>query len=1329
MTVASHDDPEARKLRVLAIGIGEFGGDGDSEEGPGDRSLPFAAERADEVAAALSGFGYQRHVPETGSDLSGNAIEELIRGAFDGLGADDLLVVHVVSHGYLNAAGSLCVLGPDGLEAGFNNVDSLVQRVDSDARLPRTLFLLDLCHAGSVPRAAWQLVSLKKRRAWVIAACDANASAFAGRFSRAAASVLRDGVADIGPATAFIPLRTVAREIRREVVALAARERGLSQEVTSSLVDLAEDVPDLRFFRNPRFVTAPIVQARPRVDSGVAPFLADVDEALDASHFMTRASGFGGAAAGCFSGRDDELQILSDWFDGHDSHRFRVVTGGPGAGKSALVGILVCAAHPVLHVPTRPVWRNVRRTPSVQRQFAAVHVRHRTLAEVTGSLIAQFGLSPDEPLLAQMTSLSSEVPIVVIDALDEASDPAALVSSLLLPLATAVRADRQPICRLLVAMRPWEEFAELTAAAGDGLIDLDTVPQRQLKTDLNQYVDRLLYAFPPYDEVPFAGARATFAAGVAEVLTTGDRPTGAFLVAGMYAHHLVTAYKPVAETEKAWEIARRVPRSLEDLLELDLSTRTETPWLRPILAALAHARGEGMPAVLAGAAARGLVPGVPGPTRDEIDEVVGSAGRFYLRQSTDVDGTSLYRLFHQGLADHLKARPVAGPGDFSGVPRKMFAAMLDHLDPGGWGVRRWDLAEPYLLRHAVDLARDAGAVDEMVEDAEFLVHAGPGDAPWIEERIGAPIVPVGDERRTQFAISASIAGDQRAAERFFRRPGGQGLAWSPIWSTSWRLRAPGTAAVNETVVVSAAAVGDDGIIAVAFEGQVDVLSASGVRLATLSSGWRPSRMVFGNVAGRPVLATFGDGDARLWDYRNGRQVAGLPMPDSDHDWIRASVLWGFPIDVLLPDPPGEDRAIVGGVLVSVWFTPEGGLRTRVDLAEGSGFVRCFSLGGVPHAVRWDSAGHDVTVWNLASESVVRRIVMPRPCVDVMPAGEGDLVVRTGEAVTYLRAEPPPAAARRPAAVPSPRTARFSTLDDRIKQVIEEFAASDEVRRLLGPDAVAGSAPAERWLSFHLGLLRLPPNLSAEWRSRLSLITMPQGWFTPDEGWTRLPSERGGNTILVPAFHDVPGVVASGDVPPSEKVQVVVRDPARPSRPWPRSAVRDYPEIGVVADQMLWLASADRTAMLATGQALAPATDAQDWFTKLLADRIADFNRANGGELLVYQSARVAEALRSIVHTPAPARGSWIDTRRRLPMSLVQLLAERHAPDLTVSEPRTTEMYRDVRARGMTDFQQDIAVAVTEPGDIGRVLDVLRPALLGPAGGAHRWGRVIYGRDS
>jgi hypothetical protein len=74
-------------------------------------------------------------------------------------------------------------------------------------------------------------------------------------------------------------------------------------------------------------------------------------------------SAAGRIIAGCFTGRAPQLRQLFAWMDGDGG--VTVVTGSPGAGKSALLGLLVCAAHPGLRgVPS--LTRSPRRSSTTR---------------------------------------------------------------------------------------------------------------------------------------------------------------------------------------------------------------------------------------------------------------------------------------------------------------------------------------------------------------------------------------------------------------------------------------------------------------------------------------------------------------------------------------------------------------------------------------------------------------------------------------------------------------------------------------------------------------------------------------------------------------------------------------------------------------------------------------------------------------------------------------------------------------------------------------------------------------------------------------------------
>ncbi|MGW0994550.1 AAA family ATPase [Streptomyces sp. NPDC002520] len=681
--------------------------DDDGQDGPPSLEqqeldpLAEAPRRAADVAKALARFGYRP------SSAGGDAPSSAEAGDGDPSGRiraaitmpdDDtaVLVVHLVAHGRIAASGerTLHAVGRDGRNLD-DPVVAWISLIEShpDKVRPLTLFILDLCHSGVAAELPWhhQMRTLE-RRAWVIAASGARDRAFGYRLSRATTAVLneyRDGLLRADPSRRYIPLPTVVREIKRKVARLNAEE-GLSQELAGSHVPFFDTLDHLPFFPNPEYRVGAGLSAE--LDEDLVPL---ADEALDPLHFMKRGAGAEaldrGLAQGYFRGRGKEAAELTEWFDGAGP-RFGVVTGKPGVGKSALLGVMVCAAHPALRTGTQHLWLPLPHRPAVNSRLAVVHARRRNLEEIADSLARQLGARPDDrPTggwdaegLARLAGTDPKEPAtLVLDALDEAERPADVVRALLVPLAQ--EATRGNGVRLLIGTRPEPPFGVLLdIAMRDGLlIDLNAADRDDLRTGLEAYVrDLLASGGGPYERKENAAAARELAAGIAAQLVgspgeagpADEQPLewGEFLVAGLYLRHLLTL--PVeSDPARARQLGLATPRKLTELLHLDLAGPGDRPWMRPVLAALAHAEGLGMPErVLAHAAvafapqnvavgpqAAGSEPLRPALVREALDDA-----RFYLRRDVDVDGTTLYRLFHESLAERLRADPHGlGRGD------------------------------------------------------------------------------------------------------------------------------------------------------------------------------------------------------------------------------------------------------------------------------------------------------------------------------------------------------------------------------------------------------------------------------------------------------------------------------------------------------------------------------------------------------------------------------------------------------------------------------------------------------------------------------------------
>ncbi len=698
-------DLTAGRRPVLLIGVGTF----DSPALVGEAlldddvydDLPFALSRVDELAAAFASYTVGGFEVTVLRDPDRDEVDTAVRALLDDVSAV-ARVIHVISHGRHSPQRDRVEVVARCKRPGRNNVREWVSAAQG-ARTP-TLFLVDLCGAG---RAADLSFATEPDddglMAWVLAAARADEDAMDGAFSRLAAEALIRCAAD-GLGTAvdeqFVPVDEVARWVG---------DRLKGQNMTSTKVPFHLR-PRLPFLPNPAWrADAPAARVA-RVEAGLRPFLTDA--IADAEHFRSRAGVY-------FTGRQEVLDRLVPWLDGTGDGGLWWVTGAPGAGKSALLGAVVCAAHPDLVSIAGHVRKLLDDPPKVNALLVAVHARQRSLDEIVASIATQLGLAvPAEgwtaaSLIEAIVALPAP-PVVVVDALDECADAMAVQSLLLARLAVVRRQDQQAACRLLVGARPWEQFASVRALAGDRVTDLDLIEPRLLRRDLRRFLIAML------GDVPYVERLAT---GVADRLMADHQQRleqnaadrwGQFLVAGRYGEYL--RMHPASDAAEADRLAAAVPTELPQVLELELADSPRRDTVRVVLAALAHAKGEGMPAEVVDA----VTPAI-GPT--DQGTLTGLDVRTYLRIGTDTNGTALYRLYHQGLADYLQAFPVNGTvgQDVSAqVCRALLATRA--LADGGTS---WEYAPPYLLRHAIQHAIEAGLEGMVLGDLEFLVYADP----------------------------------------------------------------------------------------------------------------------------------------------------------------------------------------------------------------------------------------------------------------------------------------------------------------------------------------------------------------------------------------------------------------------------------------------------------------------------------------------------------------------------------------------------------------------------------------------------------------------------
>lgn len=571
---------KAGRYAVLSLGIPLV----PTEDGTSPRFelqlLERAPEHASNVAQILQEFRYEQHLhPVTNGPVDHAELVEraVVRDDID------VLIVHIVGHGELaeDRSEKLYVLDSDG-ERLSQPVTAWINRIEDHPgrHRPVTLFILDVCYAGEVAVTSWHArMDVAKRRAWVLAASGPKDKAFGYRLSRAVVHVLqkyRDREIRFDPSVQYIPQSTVYQEIERTVNDLIVEDKGLPQSIITSLVPGHADLSHLPFFPNPSF-------GQPQNDglsAKLPPEIAKLaDWAWDPEHFMRRGGGAEPVGrdwrGGYFSGREEELQELSSWFDDETAAPgLRVVTGKPGAGKSALIGVLVCAAHPALRPHTTSLWHKLgRAAPGMNDRVAVIHARRLGLDQITTSLAHQLRVicgtnsgseasqsetspaSPADHLLSLLPEHGRPV-TVIVDALDEAVRPDDISSALLVPLAEKAQAHGSRL-RLLIGTREDSRFRQLLtlARSQNACTDLSSASPESVCKGLITYVELLLTADGPYAHGSRRLAREALATAIAERLTgldgqggpaeqTEDLQCGEFLAAGLYVHYLLAATRP-----------------------------------------------------------------------------------------------------------------------------------------------------------------------------------------------------------------------------------------------------------------------------------------------------------------------------------------------------------------------------------------------------------------------------------------------------------------------------------------------------------------------------------------------------------------------------------------------------------------------------------------------------------------------------------------------------------------------------------------------------------------------------------------------------------------
>ncbi|WP_155372959.1 NACHT domain-containing protein [Catellatospora vulcania] len=901
--------------------------------------------------------------------------------------ADDMIAVYYTGHGEVAASKTDLLLPMADATAdrsfSFLRAGDLTGRVlDSDTPGEmvgqRLLFVLDTCYAGAAGGAlaagAVGFVERLRRTAGgpaiaVIVSTRDYQQAGVGTFTQALARSVQER-AIAGHEVPFLPLEPLITQVNAEL-ADAAAGGAVSQQArlfyfgersgeffpnrqySRWYSDLDVRTRELRLQQEARRTDR---ERTARIGQGLDP-LSDRDDLW------------------LFTGRHAALRRASAWLADADPPTL-VITGDPGSGKSALLARLDTLADPgrsarvpdvhVLPPDTVPPRESIDRF---------IHARGLTPVGLLAGLAEACGIDDiaavDSPgkLIAQLRNRTEPV-VVVIDGVDEAAGELgdttvtgiAMVEQVLAPL---VRTARRTPLRLLIGTR-----RHLIGPLGTpvDVINLDRARYAD-QPSLHQYVHSCLTRL--VEASPYAGQRTEYLGAVVDAVAAaaGD----SFLVALITARSLALRGELVADPyDAAWQAS--LPREAAGAMRGDLDERLgdEAAKARDLLLPLAYAQASGLPWEDLWPRLVTRLTGRPCSNRD-LDWLFEKAG-YYIIESR-LGNSSVYRLYHAALAEHLliERQGSVGDGRGSGLRdsgdvkadaaaiaradhRAIFDLLVDRVPRRPDGTRDWAMAHPYTAAAIAGHAAQADCLDALLAEPRLLTDTQAEPLLTALHRVRTP-----QARATADAYQRAVARMQahpaeraaylQLAARCARAPhladditaSGLPLPWTTHWA-SWRMHPPHQTLTRHRGPVTAVALGD-------VAGRAVVASASGDRKLCLwnATTGRPigeplvghtdwvTAVAFGQLDGRTVVVSGGrDGTVRRWDAATALPLPGRPFR---HRGPVRTVAFGQLFDRAVIVSGGEDD------LVMVWDAATGEVLGR-PLAGHTGGVYAVAVGDV-----------------------------------------------------------------------------------------------------------------------------------------------------------------------------------------------------------------------------------------------------------------------------------------------------------------------------------------------------------------------------------------------
>ncbi len=589
---------------------------------------------------------------------------------------DDQLIIYWTGHAE-DEDDKLYLVLPDSTKLVVNGLDVL-NVIDillgSESRLQNVLLILDVCYAGKAAENVGErlkaLITLRSLEASpnlvFISATTSRETAEQKKFVDAFVEAVERSIAQKNH---FKPALNIT-EICSVTEKLMSKERGQKPHLYISAF------PDsLEFLPNPYYV--------PHLPSDIGTetqkLLLQLDEKARGVASPENKGWF-------FRGRKQVFVDLCAWLKDESRTGLCRITGGVGAGKSAVLGRLytLSLSNYLEQVPDEVL--SETELPPTGSINAAVILSRKTRSEGLAAIAKGFGVIPGS--VDELVSTLSEREyrsILLVDGLDEADAPRETLNMLeqlaktCLKVIVGVRAGTldgewslEPELDINLDKKPW--------------VDIDAVKQFVLL--------RLKTAVPTNPQPIFSWQSDLSATSHA----LAGHANGNFLV----AHLSITALLAGSIADPCsmgWTFPGTVGEAYDRILD---SMGDDEPAIRDLLLALAYAEGSGLPEGPLWISIAKQLSNTPDVKLHSAD--VFRKTPWFVRDQLH-SGQLFYHLFHDSLREHLRAK-----GNHKRVHEKIVEILQNYLD----GFLRGEEVDPgvifYIRQNLIRHIRHANAL-------------------------------------------------------------------------------------------------------------------------------------------------------------------------------------------------------------------------------------------------------------------------------------------------------------------------------------------------------------------------------------------------------------------------------------------------------------------------------------------------------------------------------------------------------------------------------------------------------------------------------------------